>query len=779
MIKTLQNALKQDRESFVLPRSVQDAIPIRRVWPDGIFQFGSKFSKTIRFTDINYAIASKEDKTAMFLGYSELLNALDTGSTTKITVNNKRLNRQNFEQEILIPRRDDYLDGYRAEYNSMLTDKVTDSSNSVVQERYITLSVHRKNIEEARMFFDRVTADVTTRLSHLDAHSEEMDVVERLRVLHDFYRTGEETEYRLDLHDLVQKGHSFKDAICPDSLEFKKDYFIMGDKFGRVLFLKEYASYIKDSMINELTALNRTLMLSIDVISVPTDEAVREMQNRLLGVETNVTNWQRRQNNNNHFSAVVPYDLEQQRKETREMLDDLTTRDQRMMFAVVTLVHLADSKAELDSDTETLQATARKHLCQLSTLNWQQADGLVTALPLGLRRIDALRTLTTEALAVLMPFKAQEIRDQGGVYYGQNVISKNLIIANRKELLNGNGFILGVSGSGKSFTAKEEIVSIALSTNDDIIVLDPESEYGALIEGLGGEVINISATSRNHINAMDMEQGYGDGENPVVLKSEFLLSLCEQLIGSGKLSAKEKSIIDRCTASVYRDYIRRDYQGKAPTLQDFHAELLRQSEAEARDVALAIELFTEGSLNTFAKPTNVDTDARILCYDIRDLGKQLLPVGMLVVLGSIFNRVIRNRQLGRNTWVYIDEIYLLFQHEYSANFLFTLWKRVRKYGVCCTGITQNLDDLLQSHTARTMLANSEFLVMLNQAATDRMELAQLLNISDNQLSYITNVDSGKGLIKCGSTIVPFVNSFPKNTRLYKLMTTKPSEMGVT
>ena len=602
--------------------------------------------------------------------------------------------------------------------------------------------------------------------------------MERLRILHDFYRTGEETEYRLDLHELMQKGHSFKDAICPDSLEFKKDHFVMGEKFGRVLFLKEYASYIKDSMINELTALNRTMMLSIDIIPVPTDEAVREMQNRLLGVETNVTNWQRRQNNNNNFSAVMPYDLEQQRKETREMLDDLTTRDQRMMFAVVTLVHLADSRAELDSDTETLQSIARKHLCQLSTLNWQQADGLTTALPLGLRRIDALRTLTTEALSVLMPFKAQEIREQGGVYYGQNVISKNLIIANRKELLNGNGFILGVSGSGKSFTAKEEIVSLALSTNDDIIVLDPEREYGDLIEGLGGEVINISAVSRNHINAMDMEQGYGDGENPVVLKSEFLLSLCEQLVGSGKLSAKEKSIIDRCTVNVYRDYIRRNYQGKTPTLQDFHAELLRQSESEAKDVALAIELFTEGSLNTFAKPTNVDTDAQILCYDIRDLGKQLLPIGMLVVLDSIFNRVIRNRQLARNTWVYVDEIYILFQHEYSANFLFNLWKRVRKYGACCTGITQNLDDLLQSHTARTMLANSEFLVMLNQAATDRAELAQLLNISDNQLSFITNVDSGRGLIKCGSTIVPFVNSFPKNTRLYKLMTTKPSEMEI-
>lgn len=776
MIKTLLNTLKQDKETFEVPRSVQDAIPIRRLWLDGVFQFGSKFSKTLRFSDINYAIASKEDKTAMFLNYSELLNALDAGSTTKITINNKRVARENVEQEILIPRRDDHLDGYRAEYNTMLLDKATNAANSVVQERYITLSVHRKSAEEARSFFDRTMHDVTAHLHRLDSHCEELDAVERLRVLHDFYRPGEENGFRIDLRDCMRKGHSFKDAVCPDSLEFKKDHFIMGNKYGRVLFLKEYASYIKDSMINELTALDRNLVLSIDIIPVPTDEAVRELQSRLLGVETNVTNWQRRQNSNNNFSAVVPYDLEQQRKETREMLDDLTTRDQRMLFAVVTLVHLADSKEELDSDTETLRSTARKHLCQLCTLNWQQADGLVTALPLGLRRIDALRTLTTEALAVLMPFKAQEIRHQGGVYYGQNTISKNLILANRKELLNGNGFVLGVSGSGKSFTAKREMVGLALSTEDDIIVIDPESEYRPLMEGLGGEVINISATSSNHINAMDMEQGYGDGENPVVLKSEFILSLCEQLMGAGKLSAKEKSIIDRCTALCYHTYIQNGCEGTVPTLRDFHAELLRQPETEAKDVALAIELFTKGSLNTFAKPTNVDTNSRILCYDIRDLGKQLLPVGMLVVLDSVFNRIVRNRKLGKNTWVYIDEIYLLFQHEYSANFLFTLWKRVRKYGACCTGLTQNVDDLLQSHTARTMLANSEFLVMLNQAATDREELAKLLNISDNQLSYITNVDFGRGLIKCGSAIVPFMDNFPKN-HLYKLMSTKPADLN--
>ena len=658
MIKTLQNTLKQDKEHLTVPKSVQDTIPIRRIWPDGLFQFGGKFSKTIRFSDINYAIASKEDKTSMFLGYSELLNALDTGSTTKITINNKRLNRRNFEREILIPPQGDHLDGGRSEYNAMLLDKVTDSSNSMVQERYVTVSTHKKTPEEARTFFDRVMNDVTTRLNHLDSHCEELDAVERLRVLHDIYRVGEESRFHIDLRECMKTGRSFKDTICPDSMEFWKDHFIMGDKYGRAMFLKEYASYIKDSMINELTSLNRTMMLSIDVIPVPTDEAVREMQNRLLGVETNVTNWQRRQNSNNNFSAVVPYDLEQQRKETREMLDDLTTRDQRMMFAVVTLVHLADSKEELDSDTETLQSIARKHLCQLTTLNWQQDAGLVTALPMGLRRIDALRTLTTEALAVLMPFKAQEIRDRGGIYYGQNVISKNLIIADRKQLLNGNGFVLGVSGSGKSFTAKREITALALSTQDDILIIDPESEYRPLVEGLGGEVVEISATSSNHINAMDMEQGYGEGENPVVLKSEFLLSLCEQSVGAGKLSAKEKSIIDRCTAQCYHDYVRDGCRGQAPTLQDFHAELLRQPEAEARDVALALELFTEGSLNTFAKPTNVDMSSRIACYDIRKLGKQLLSMGMLVILDSFLNRITRNRRLGRNTWIYIDEVYV-------------------------------------------------------------------------------------------------------------------------
>ena len=495
-----------------------------------------------------------------------------------------------------------------------------------------------------------------------------------------------------------------------------------------------------------------------------------------MGVETNITSWQRRQNQNNNFSATIPYDLEQQRKEAKEFLDDLTTRDQKMMFAVLTIVHLADSKEELDTDTDTIIATGRKHLCQIALLYYQQLDGISTTLPIGVRKINTFRTLTTEsAAAVAMPFSAQEISHKDGIYYGVNAISKNLILASRTQLQNGNAFIFGVPGSGKSLFGKREILALILSTNAEIVMVDPEREYAPLVRAMGGEIIPVSATSPYHINAMDINRNYDDA-NPVILKSEFIMSLCEQLMGSKVMSAKDKSIIDRCAASVYRKYIKNNYKGDAPTLKEFYNELLIQPESEAKDIALAIELFVNGSLNTFAKQTNVNTNNRIICYDTLDLGKQLQPVGMLVVLDSILNRITANRAKGKNTYIFIDEIYLLFQHEYSANFLSVLWKRVRKYGALATGITQNVDDLLQSHTARTMLANSEFVVMLNQAQTDREKLAKLLNISELQMSYITNADVGSGLIKVGSSLVPFKDNFPHN-ELYKLITTKFNEVS--
>lgn len=774
MIKTVNNTLKQDKEKYQIPGKVQDIIPVRTVYPDGIFLSGKgKYSKTFRFRDINYAVASRSDKEMMFLEYSELLNAFDSGATTKITINNRRLNRLDFENQILIGMKNDGLNEYRKEYNSMLLDKAT-GSNAIVQDKYVTVSVSKNNIEDARVYFSRIGADLVAHFARLGSQCTELDAEERLRIIHDFFRTGEETYFNFDMKDHMKKGHSFADYICPDSYENHDSYFKIGGRYGRVLLLRDYASYIKDSMVAELTDINRNLMLSIDVIPVPTDEAVKEVENRLLGVETNITNWQRKQNMNNNYSAVVPYDMEQQRKESKEFLDDLTTRDQRMMFAVVTIVHTADSKKQLDNDTEEILTTARKHLCQMTTLRYQQLDGLQTAVPFGVRKIDAFRTLTTESLAVFMPFRVQEVYDKHGIYYGQNVISKNMMIADRRKLLNGNSFILGVSGSGKSFTAKNEITNLMLSTDADIIILDPEREYAPLVRALGGSVIEISATSPNHINAMDMNKDYGEVD-PVIEKSQFLQSLCEQIIAGHHFAKGQQSIIDRCTENVYRYYKQGNYMGTPPTLADFRDELLRQPEPEAHSLALELELFTRGSLNTFAKQTNVDTGNRLICYDILELGEQLRAIGMLVILDSIINRITANRMKGKETFIVIDEIYLLFMHEYSAQFLFKLWKRVRKYGAFCTGVTQNVDDLLQSHTARTMLSNSEFIVMLNQAATDRVELAKLLNISDLQLSYITNVDAGHGLIKVGSSLVPFANKFPRNTKLYRLMSTKPGE----
>lgn len=775
IIKTLTKATKLEKEKFTIPKSVQDAIPIQRVWPDGIFQVGSRFSKTFSFTDINYSIASKEDKTAMFLDYSELLNALDSGASAKITINNRKINKEEFEKSLLLPMKEDGLDHYRKEYNEMLLSKVTGTNNSVVQDRYITITVAKKTIDEARTYFARVGTDLITHLSQLSSIGRELDAAARLQIFRDFFKGNEPAAFIFDLKEHMKKGHSFKDWLCPDSMEFQKDHFRLNDRWGRVLYLQDYASYIKDSMIAELCDMDRSLMLSIDILTVPTDEAVREIQNKLLGVETNAANWQRKQNAANNFSAVLPYDMEQQRKETKEMLDDLTNKDQRMMFGLVTLVHLADTKEQLDSDTETLLTTARKHLCQMSVLRWQQKDGLDTVLPYGLRKIQALRTLTTESTAVLIPFRAQEILQNGGIYYGQNAVSKNMIVADRRKLLNGNSFRLGVSGSGKSFSAKEEIVSIALSTNDDILILDPESEFGFLVEALGGEVIRVSASSDTHLNAMDMDKAYGDERNPLIEKSEFILSLFEQLVGAGNVSAKEKSILDRCTYDVYREYVANNYEGEAPTLKDLYHSLLKQPEPEARGLALSSELFITGSLNTFAQHTNVDTKARIIAYDIRELGEQLMPIGMLVTLDAIFNRVIQNWKKGKTTWVFADEFYLLFRYEYSADFFYKLWKRIRKYNGLVTGLTQNVEELLRSDTARLMLANSEFLILLNQSATDRDELANLLHISENQLGYITNVAAGCGLIRCAGNIVPFENSFPRSTRLYQLMTTKPDE----
>ena len=773
-MKTLRTLFRQDKERFVAPRSCQDVIPIKAIWEDGIFLVGTnKYAKTYRFEDINYSVASKEDKEAMFLEYSELLNSFDSGATYKISIIVKRVDKEQFKKDILIPLRGDGNDIYIKEINQLLLDEIT-GSNGFIQLKYITVSVCKKNIEEARSFFARVSTDMSAHLNRLGSRAIVLNANEKLRLLHDFLRPGEESGYTFNLHDSVRKGHSFKDYICPDTFEFEKDHFIMGDKFGRVVFLRDYANFIKDNLISKLCGFNRNMILSIDIIPIPTDEAVREVEKRVLGVETNITNWQRKQNSNNNFSAVVPYDMELQRKESKEFLDDLTTRDQRMMFALLTIVLTADTKEQLDSDTETLFAIGRQGLCQFATLKHQQMDGLNTALPYGVRKINALRTLTTESAAVLMPFRVQEVSDKGGIYYGKNAISRNMIIFNKENLQNYSAFRLGVPGSGKSMGAKGEIAHIAVSTDDDILICDPEGEYGGLVEALGGQRVIVAAGSPHHINAMDMVEGYGESKDPIIDKSEFILSLFEQLDHSRNLSVIEKGIVDHCLRSVYENY---QNGGELPTLSVLQDRLRNHKDKEADGLAKSLELFTKGSLNVFAHPTNVNTQNRIVAYDILNLGSQLKTMGLLVITDAMINRVSMNWKMGKRTHIYIDELHVVFSNEYSSNFFSSAWRQFRKRNAYPTGITQNVEYLLDSITARTMLSNSEFIVMNNQAASDRAELAKLLNISEEQLSYVDNADAGCGLMRIGNAIVPFENKLNTSTALYRLMTTKPSDMS--
>lgn len=772
MIKSYERLKKQNKEKIKVPKKAQDIIDIDTIYKDGVFCSGRKYSKTYRFKDINYSIASKEEKVNLFLAYSELLNSLDSSAMTKVTINNRKINLKEFKEQILIPLKNDSLDKYRKEYNEMLLEKVS-GSDGISQEKYITVTVFKNSIDEARKFFSRTTVELTTHFSNLGSSLEELNAIERLKILHDFYRSGSEENFQFDFHDFMRKGHHFKDAICPYHLEFHNKYFKLGDKYGCVMFLSNYASYIKDSFVAELCSINKNLMYSMDIITVPTDEAVREVENRLLGVETNITNWQRRQNANNNFSAVIPYDMEAQRKESKEFLDDLIVRDQRMMLGCITVVHLADSKEELDNDSELLMSIARKYMCELVPLAFssRQMDGLSTVLPIGSNKLEIVRTLLTESVAVFIPFRAQEIVDIGGIWFGQNAITNNLILCNKARLMNPNAFQLGVPGSGKSFLTKEQIVFLALATDDDIIICDPEAEYSMLVKELGGEVVSISAGSQNHINAMEMSEGYGDSGNPIGDKSQFIMSLFEQLDRDG-IKPIDRSIIDRCVSLVFQD----SYETrKTPTLVSLREKLLEQPEIEARSLALKLELFTDGSLDAFAHETNVDTSNRIVSYDIFKLGKQLKTMGLLVITDAMINRVNENWKRGKRTHIIIDEFHVVFENEESASFFNSAWRQFRKRDGYPIGITQNVEYLLDSVQASTMLSNSEFVVMLNQAYQDRERLATLLNISDEQLSFITNAQPGCGLIKYGGSLVPFINRFPKNTELYRLMTTRPAD----
>lgn len=778
-MKILKN--KRHRKLSRLDTAGKILFPVRYTAEDGIFCMeDGRFSKTYRINDVNYLTADDEGKRGIFLKYSEFLNSML--DDFKISLLNRRLESVTDIENIYLKKRGDGLDDLREELNEHVK-RLSVDSDSFITEIYVTVMTDRKKIRDARQYFSRMENDMNQILSRFGSGCTALDEKEKLSIIHAFYNSNSKEEFDYDRKGELMRGYSLTDLVLPDSFTSELNYFRLDEKYGRSMVFSDLPQYLKDTLITSLMSTGCEMSISVDVSPVPKDDAIRMAENKNVANEVNIVNYRRKQNSRKNWAADIPFDMRLQRDMLSEFLTDLTSRDQRMFLCTLTLTHLADTKDELDMRTQELISIASSYQTVLKTLNLpsRQRAGLLSSLPIAGDYIHYDRTLLTECLAVFMPFRIQDMIHDRGIVCGVNRISGNLIQIDRRALKNGNAWILGKPGAGKSFFAKQQILSICLSDeNADVIIIDPEREYTKLVQGLGGEVINISSTSENHINPFDINRNYGDDEkNPVAAKVEVIISIFEQIL-SGRVSGKHRSVIDRALSNIYREYIENGYTGKVPTFRDLHDEFLRIGDTEisrqtAEELALESEIFTTGSLNTFAKETNVNSHSSLVCFDILDLGSQLLPVGMLVVLDSIFNRITKNRELGRTTYIFMDEIYLLFNHEYTAEFLYKLWKRIRKYGGYCTGITQNVEDLLLSDRARTMLSNSEFVVMLAQATSDRDELARLLCISDEESKFITDSSSGEGIIHIEQKNIPFVNRYMKDMRSYRLLTTRPGE----
>lgn len=766
---------KRVRKKRSVPKTVQKTLPYQCVCDEYIIRLDdNRYSKTYRFEDINYSIAKQEEQEAIFLGYCSVLNSFDTNVDIQITVYNNRVNKADFDDMVLLKHKGDDFDHYIDVYNQMLIEKMEQGQNGILRSKFLTITVQAANYETARSKFASIDLEIINAFKKIGSVIVPLDSNARVSLLKDIFRNVDEEIPELTEKDFKRQAE--RAYCCPDHFEFKKDYFMWGDKYARTMFIKDMPASLKDCLLTDISNTNLDVMVTVNVAPVDPYKALKIVSHQLTSMRANKLQAEKKAIQSGYTSDVINEDLKHSLIEAEELLDDLRSKNQKMFLDNVIIMVTADDMDELEANTEAIEAVIRKHICSLSTLKYQQEKGLQSVLPIGNCTLKIRRTLTTESTAVLLPFSAKEINQKNGMYYGLNALSNNMILFNRLNLKNPNGFILGSPGSGKSFAGKREMLNVFLATNDDIIIIDPEREYTSLVAALNGETIYMSPASGNFINPFDMSKDYSDDQSPLTMKSDFILLFCECLVGKQGLSAKERGIIDRCLTAAYAEYMQDFDVAKTPTLIEFYEILKAQPEKEAQSLALSFELYIKGNLNMFAHQTNVNTNKRVVSYDIKDLGKQLKTLGMLIVLDYVWNRITLNRAKGKRTWIYMDEIYLLFANEYSANFLFELYKRARKWGGVPTGITQNVEDLLKSETARSMLSNTDFVLMLNQATSDRIQLAKLLNISDNLLSFVTNSDSGQGLICCGGSIIPFKDKFPHN-ELYDLMTTKLEEVS--
>ena len=758
---------------YKAPKSIQETIEIEKVAVNGIFEVSkNRYSKCYRFHDINYTTTNEEEQIDIFERYCKFLNSLDCAF--KITVNNKNKDMEKLRDYILLAYQGDGYDEFRRSYNDIIEEKIREGRQGIEQERYLTITIERKNFEEAKAQFATIEATVHKAFSELGTDIIPLDGNERLKVLHNFYHLGEEDTFDFDIKNAAKVGADFRNDLCNGMLKYFPEHIEDEGKFVRALFIKKYPSSLSDRFLNEITSLPVHSVTSIDVVPIPKDMTTKVLQKKYLGIESDIIKQQRVRNKNNDFSSEISYAKRIEKKEIEQIMDDVRENDQCMFYVAVTILLVAENKDELESMTESVVTIGKRNSVTIDTHYLKQREALNTALPIGVRQVETMRTMLTQSLAVLLPFNVQELNDEGGNYYGINQISKNVNVGNRKKLLNGNGFIFGVPGSGKSFFAKQEMGNVFLNTGDDVIVIDPMNEYFDIARTFGGAIVNLSAYTKNYVNPLeaDLSQVNEKGIRDVIAdKSEFMLGLCDQLLGSA-LNQKHHSIIDRCVKDLYFDAWRNH---KVPLMSDFYHILKSQAETEAQELALCLELFVEGSLNIFNHHTNVDEDNRLTVYGIQDLGSQLAPVAMLVMMEAIQSRIIENGRKGRATWLYIDECHVLLNSDYSATYLQQLWKKVRKQGGLCTGISQNVTDLLQNYIAATLISNSEFVALLKQSNIDSAKLAEVIGVSDAQLRFVSNSPSGTGLIKCGSVVIPFDNTIGKDTAFYKLYNTNIHE----
>ena len=772
----IANAKRQDKRH----KSAQDSIPFQRMFPDGICRVtDTYYTKTIQFQDINYQLSQNEDKTAIFDGWCDFLNYFDASVHFQLTFLNMAANKDTYGTQITIPLRGDEDDAIRTEYTQMLRDQLAKGNNGLIKTKYLTFGIDADGMKTAKPRLERIETDVLNNFKRLGVAAEPLNGTDRLRLLHDMLRIDDPAPFRFSWDWLAPSGLSVKDFIAPSSFEFAKgNYFGIGQKRGAVSFLQILAPELNDRTLADFLDMESSLIVTMHVQSVDQISAIKTIKRKITDLDRMKIEEQKKAVRSGYDMDIIPSDLATYGAEAKKLLQELQSRNERMFLLTFLVLNIADSVPKLRNNVFQASSIAQKYNCQLVRLDFRQEEGLMSSLPLGLNQVEIQRSLTTSAVAIFVPFTTQELYQNGSeaLYCGLNALSNNLIMVDRKFLKNPNGLILGTPGSGKSFAAKREIANVFFVTNDDIIICDPEAEYGPLVERLHGQVIKISPTSPHYINPMDLNLNYSDDENPLSLKSDFILSLCDLIVG-GKdgLQPVEKTIIDRCVRMVYRDYLNDPKPENMPVLEDLYNELRRQEEKEAQYVATALEIYVTGSLNVFNHRTNVDIQNRIVSFDIKELGKQLKKIGMLIVQDQVWNRVTVNREAHKSTRYYIDEFHLLLKEEQTAAYSVEIWKRFRKWGGVPTGVTQNVKDLLSSREVENIFENSDYIYMLNQASGDRQILAKQLNISPHQLSYVTHSGEGEGLLFYGSTILPFVDRFPKDTELYRVMTTKPNE----